>query len=423
MLIDPLIGPGWKGLPQAGVALRRSSVASMRWNVLRGDLPLPLAVIRADALTGNLRWMQQFARDHGVSLAPHGKTSMSPQLFAMQLDAGAWGITFANVTQARVGLAAGARHALIANQVLADADLDALVALRQEHAPCRLPFLVDSPAQLDLIEAWFERRGHAEPLEVLIELGLAGGRTGCRDVAQALALARRVHAGAATRLVGIECYEGLWASGDSVRDRALVDSLLGAAARLARQCDSESLFECDEVLISAGGSSVFDLVAPWLTPSLSKPVRGVLRSGCYVTHDHGSYKRFMGVMNSRLGCAHGLEAALEVWAQVQSCPQPGLAILNAGKRDVSHDLDMPQPVRWQRGGAGRCEASPPGWMINALNDQHAYLRWPLDASDQPQVGDRVALGISHPCTTFDKWRWMALVDERCDVVDAIVTHF
>lgn len=420
---DALIGPGWKGLPPLAGALRRSAVAAMGWNVLRGDLPLPLAVIDADALAGNLRWMQNFAGTHGVDIAPHGKTSMSPQLFARQLDAGAWGITFANVIQARVGLAAGARNVLIANQVFAAADLRALQALRLEHAGCRVPFVVDSLAQVELIEAWFAQCGVLEPFEVLLELGLAGGRTGCRDAAQALSVARRLRASAALRLVGIECYEGLWASGDNPRDRALVDGLLGGAVELAGRCDAEDLFECDEVLISAGGSSVFDLVAPWLRPRLSKPVRGVLRSGCYVTHDHGGYKRLLNVMNTRLPCAHGLQGALQVWAQVQSCPEPGLAILNAGKRDVSHDQEMPHPVRWQRLGERHADAAPADWTISALNDQHAYLRWPPDAMAAPQVGDRVGLGISHPCTTFDKWRWMALVDGDCNVIDAIVTCF
>ena len=98
-LVDPWIGgPGAKGYPHAAAPLRRSSIAAQHWNVLRGDLPLPAAVIRRRALQGNLQWMQQYAREQGVELAPHGKTPMSPQLFAAQLAAGAWGMTFANVT-------------------------------------------------------------------------------------------------------------------------------------------------------------------------------------------------------------------------------------------------------------------------------------------------------------------------------------
>jgi D-serine dehydratase len=422
-LLDPLIGgPGTKGYPHQAAPLRRSQIAAQRWNVLHGDMPLPLAVIQRDALAANLRWMQKFASEQGVELAPHGKTTMSPQLFAAQLAAGAWGITFANLTQARVGLVSGVRRCLIANQLAAAVDLDALVALLQEHAGARVLFLVDSQAQLDLLDAWYEGLDAiTPPLEVLVELGLAGGRTGCRSAEQALALARRLHASRATRLVGIECYEGLWATGRSDEDEALVQGLLQRVADLALACDREQLFECDEVLVSAGGSSIFDLVAPHLKPTLSKAVRGVLRSGCYVTHDHGSYRRYMAVMDTRLGCGHGLQAALQVWAMVQSVPEGGLAILTAGKRDCSYDIEMPIPASWFVRGQDRPEPAPAQWKVAAMNDQHAYLR--TGAGPAPQVGDLVGLGISHPCTTFDKWRWMAVVDERFDVVDAIVTCF
>ena len=424
-LLDPLIGgPGTKGYPHGAAPLRRSAIASMRWNVLRGDLPLPLALIQRDALQGNLRWMQRFASDHGIELAPHGKTTMSPQLFDAQLRAGAWGISFANVTQARLGLAAGVQRALIANQVSAAADLEGIVAVLREHAGARLLFLVDSLAQLESIEGWQLGRGDpAAPFEVLLELGLDHGRTGCRTHEQALALARRLRASAAVRLVGIECYEGLWASGRNAEDAALVQAVLQRVAQLAVACESEQLFEAGEVLVSAGGSAVFDLVAPLLKPALSLPVRSVLRSGCYVPHDHGSYQRYMAAMDTRLGCGHGLQAALQVWAMVQSVPEPGLAILTAGKRDLSYDLDLPLPVAWCRRGPARPDAvpAPAAWKVSALNDQHAYLRFEADAS--PQVGDLVGLGISHPCTTFDKWRWMAVVDPNYDVVDAIVTYF
>ena len=424
-LLDPLIGgPGTKGYPHAAPALRRSAIAAQRWNLLRGDLPLPAAVIRRPALHGNLQWMQQFARGQGVELAPHGKTPMSPQIFAAQLAAGAWGLTFANVTQARLGLLCGVPRCLIANQVLAAEDLAAIAALLREHAGARLLFLVDSLAQLGLIEAWWAAQAPAPAaFEVLLELGLDGGRTGCRSHAQAITLARRLHASPAVRLAGIECYEGLWARGDSEADRALAHGLMQRVQALAQQCVQEQLFDTGEVLLSAGGSAIFDLVAPGLSLCLSRPVRGVLRSGCYVTHDHGNYKRYMAAMDTRLSCAHGLNAALEVWARVQSCPEPGLALLSAGKRDVSYDIEMPIPVWWHAPGQTAPEAAPAHWKISAMNDQHAYLRFDATSARTPQVGERVGLGISHPCTTFDKWRWMAVVDDAYDVVDAIVTYF
>ena len=177
-LLDPMIGPGFKGFPHGHAPLRRSAVAQAGWNVLAGDLPLPVAVLKRDAVAHNVDWLQRQARQWGIDLAPHGKTTMSPQLFRRQLDAGAWGITFATVTQLAVGVAAGVRRALIANQVLGDADLAAIQRLMRDHAGLRVVFLVDSAAQLDLIEAWAAPREEAVPFEVLLELGLLRGVLG-----------------------------------------------------------------------------------------------------------------------------------------------------------------------------------------------------------------------------------------------------
>jgi D-serine dehydratase len=425
-LLDPLIGPGFKGFPHGHPALRRSAIAQAGWNVLAGDLPLPIAVLKRDAVAHNVDWLQRQVRHWGIDLAPHGKTTMSPQLFQRQLDAGAWGITFATVTQLAVGVATGARRALIANQVLGDADLAAIQQLLREHAGLRIAFLVDSIAQLDLIEAWSARHAGSAPFEVLLELGLPGGRTGCRTHDEALALAQRLHASTAVAFVGIECYEGLGAKGDSAVDVPYAAALMDRVEAIARECDARGLFDADEVLLSAGGSAIFDLVATRLTPALGRPVRGLLRSGCYITHDHGTYKRFVSAVESRLGCAPGsaLRPALEVWTHVQSCPEPGLALLAAGRRDLSFDIEMPIPLLRAARNAMVPRAVPASWKITGLNDQHAHLRWDAaDAGEAPQVGERVALGISHPCTTFDKWHWMPMVDEHYRVVDAAVMHF
>jgi len=419
-VLDPLLDATFKGFPHGAAPLPRSQVGAQGWNVLAGDLPLPLAVIRREALAHNVGWMQRFADAAGVRFAPHGKTTMSPQLFQRQLDAGAWGLTFATVTQMQAGLAAGARNILVANQVLDAADLAAIAALHDTHPDVRVVFLLDSEAQLALIEAVSADR----PFEVLLEVGVAGGRTGVRAHDAALALARRAHASGAVTLVGIECYEGLGNTGRSEDDGPAVGDLMDRVERLARDCDAERLFGADEVIVSAGGSGVFDLVVPRLRMSLSRPVAGLLRSGCYVTHDQGHYQRLVHAVNARLGCsdAQGLRAALEVWARVQSMPEPGLAILAVGKRDISHDLGLPLPLATCTRASGERVPAPEGWAVHKLNDQHAYLQLTPDTRGL-QVGDLVCLGISHPCTTFDKWRWMAVVDEDYAVVDAIVTCF
>lgn len=422
-LLDPTLDASSKGFPHHAPPMRRSEIGRQGWNVLRGDLPLPLAVIRRDALAGNLQWMQGFAAGHGVGLAPHGKTTMSPQLFQRQLDAGAWGLTFATVGQTRAGVIAGARRCIIANQVFRAIDLQGIADLQREHSGLRVAFLVDSIAQLQLIEAWHGGSPGAQPFEVLLEIGVEGGRTGCRSHVQALTLAQRLRASAATRLVGIECYEGLGATGKSGADTVYADALMQRVRDIARACDEQRLFETDEILLTAGGSAIFDLVAEHLKMKLSLPVQGLLRSGCYVTHDHGTYHRFMQSVAQRMGCGHGLHAAMEVWAAVQSCPEPGLAILAVGKRDISYDLELPTPIALRLQGGETITSAPPDWTLSGMNDQHAYLRGTGAEHQALRVGDLVALGISHPCTTFDKWRWMPVVDGQYNVCDAIVTCF
>jgi D-serine dehydratase len=422
-LLDPMLDASQKGFPHHSSPLRRSAIGHQGWNVLRGDLPLPLAVIRRDDLQGNLAWMQGFAREHGVSMAPHGKTTMSPQLFQRQLDAGAWGLTFATVGQLRAGLAAGATRCIIANQVFRAVDLQGIADLKRANPALTVAFLVDSLAQLELIEAWYSNTRETTALDVLLEVGVEGGRTGCRSHDQALALAVRVRAGSATRLVGIECYEGLGATGQSGPDTAYAEALMKRVRDIALACDTQQLFEADEILLTAGGSAIFDLVADQLVLKLSRPVQGLLRSGCYVTHDHGTYRRMMGAVAARMGCGHGLHAAMEVWAAVQSCPEPGLVILSVGKRDISYDLELPIPMGFVARGQREISTVPHDWKIAGMNDQHAYLRGTGEQHQALRVGDLVVLGISHPCTTFDKWRWMPVVDTDYNVCDAIVTCF
>lgn len=422
-LLDPLIDASFKGFPHGSAPLRRSQIGEQGWNVLRGDLPLPLALIRRERMQHNLAWMQNFAQSRNVALAPHGKTSMSPQLFGHQLDAGAWGLSFATVTQLRIGVAAGARRCLIANQVFADIDLQGIEDLRSDQTGLRVIFLVDSLGQLDLIETWQQMNPGAAAFEVLLEIGVAGGRTGCRQMEAALTLAERLHASTAVKLVGVECYEGLAATGDSALDEPYARRLMERVQSVAKACDAQDLFDDDEVLLSAGGSAIFDLVTRNLTVPLRRRTQGLLRSGCYVTHDQGTYKRMMSAVAARTGCGTGLQAAMEVWVRVQSCPEPGLAVLAVGKRDLSYDWEMPVALAYCCPGSQRLQSIPAGCKISKLNDQHAYLQGADLCDVNLRVGDLVCLGISHPCTTFDKWRWMPLVDEDYTVCDAIVTYF
>lgn len=416
-----------KNYPLTALAADSDAIARRGWNVLADDLPLPMATLSRSALQHNVAWMQTYAERKGVALAPHGKTTLSPQLIAMQLQAGAWGMTFATVHQAAIGVEAGARRIIIANQVVCDADWDGLDALLSRTPGLVVYFLVDSLAQLNLLERWGKRRARlqASPrvFDVLLEMGFDGGRTGCRTLEDAQNLALALHASPHVRLCGVECYEGGLATCDSAHDVNAVSALVHRVRELVAWCDAWSLLQDEVFLVTAGGSAVFDLVLPMLRGLvLQKPLLGVLRSGCYIAHDHGHYRRYLAQVQQREGLDDSLRPALLVWTAVQSVPEPGLALLNCGRRDISYDIEMPMPQLIAPRGVNQAQTTPSEWRISALNDQHAYLRFDA-AGFTPKVGDRVALGISHPCTTFDKWRWMLLVEDDYRVSGAIGTRF
>jgi D-serine dehydratase len=427
-ILGEVIDPMTKGYPLSAAALPIASIGDQGWSLLAGDLPLPLAVIRDSALAHNHVWMRDFTAATGVLLAPHGKTTMAPQIFAQQLAAGAWGMTVANVQQLGICARFGVRRVIMANQLLGALEVCTVIALQKQYEDLEFHFLVDSLAQLAAIEAAAAATPPARKLAALIELGVPGGRTGLRSHADALELARRVAASRFVALTGLECYEGLSISGDSAQDGMTVGALVQRLRELALACDREGWFSGSSVILTAGGSAAFDIVARELPIRLSKPVLTILRSGCYVTHDSGNYMRLLEGVKARSGAAwqtrQGLQPALEVWSRVQSCPEPGLAILTLGKRDASFDIEMPIPLKRFRPGAGAgTQPAPASWTIAAMNDQHAYLRFPADELDPPQVGDLIGSGISHPCTTFDKWRVLFTVDDDYRVTGAIRTFF
>lgn len=439
-LLDSLLDATCKGFPPASAPLRVRDVGTRHWRLFSGELPMPQAVLSESALAHNEAWMRDFTQSTGVLLAPHGKTTMAPQLFARQLAAGAWGMTVATAQQLAVCVGFGIRRVLMANQLLGDAEVTSVLALQAAHPDLEFHFLVDSIAQLEAIEAVAARHSQARRLSALVEIGIPSGRTGCRTHDEAMALARRIAASPAVGLGGLECYEGGLVTGDSAHDAEVVTALMQRMRDAALACDQEGCFSGPGVILSAGGSAAFDVVARELPTRLSLPVQVILRSGCYVTHDSGQYARLLEGIKERSGPAWqnrpGLRPALEVWSRVQSCPEPGLAILTMGKRDVSFDLELPivaKVVRASRiaGAAGavadasnlRPKNAPDGWRIAALNDQHGYLRFPEDAADAPRVGDLIGCGISHPCTTFDKWRVLYTVDDDYRVTGAIRTYF
>lgn len=388
----------------------------------RGEVPLPAMVAKHRAIEHNVALMAAYASRRGFVLAPHGKTTMAPKLFRRQLAAGAIGITVANVSQAGVAFAAGAPFVLIANEVVGEPDarvITSLLAVSGRELCC----CVDSPDGVLRLDAALGRAGFLGALPVLLELGATGRRAGARTEQIALAVAAAVRASAHLRLIGVEGFEGALASDRSPKSLAVIDAFLEQLRTLAvRLAGSGSFSGPGPIVVSAGGSKYFDRVAEKLGPGADyagHEVRLVVRSGCYLTHDHGVYAN-----NSPLAGTGGpdeLWPALELWAEVLSRPEPDLAIVGLGKRDTSFDLGLPIPLA--RVTAEGTEREPyTAAHLRALDDQHGYLV--LDpGAPALGVGDRLAFGLSHPCTAFDRWRSVLLVDEDDVVIDEIETFF
>ncbi|HET9140196.1 amino acid deaminase [Actinophytocola sp.] len=410
-------------MPSAVSGLTIAEAAGRKLNLFRDGFFGPVLVLDGPALEHNLATMAKWCAARGVALAPHGKTTMAPQLFARQLDHGAWGITAATASQLRVYRAFGVRRIVLANQLVDPAALHWLAAELAADPDLEFCCWVDSERGVALMDAALRAAGAQRPVEVLVELGAPGGRAGARDLPAATAVARAAAASPRLRLVGTSGYEGILTGGRTPDALATVTGYLGRLRELTATLARDGLFDqVDRVIVSAGGSAYFDLVADALTAPWrdGPPVLPVLRSGCYLTHDDGSYRTVSPLgAHPRIADVPPLRPALRVWAQVSSRPEPGLALLTAGKRDLPYDVDLPEPQLIR---SGTSVAPLAGCRVTALNDQHAYLA--VGPGADPRVGDWVGLGVSHPCTAFDKWPLIPLVGSDGETVTELIrTYF
>jgi D-serine deaminase-like pyridoxal phosphate-dependent protein len=411
----------FKALPPDTEGLTVSELAAQRRNLFTGGFTTPVLALSAEAVEHNLALLQSYSQRHGLAFAPHGKTSMSPQLFARQVEHGAWGITVAVPHQARVCRAHGIRRILLANEVVDAAALRWLAAELDADPEFRFVCYADSVRGVELMDAALTAAGASRPLDVVVELGAGeGARTGARTEAECAAVADAIAAAPALRLVGVAGYEGEVPEADGERVRAWLRRLVALAAGFDAAGRFSGLPADGEIVVSAGGSAWFDAVADVFAeiPELSRPVLKLLRSGAYISHDDGHYRHLTPF--NRVPEEGTLRPAFRLWAQVVSRPSARQAFLNAGKRDAAYDLDLPaaQVVRDARTGEIR---SADGIEISGLSDQHGWVNTAPGAD--LEVGDWVGMGLSHPCTAFDKWQLIPLTEADGTVTDYIRTLF
>ncbi|MCF2125967.1 amino acid deaminase [Strepomyces sp. STD 3.1] len=410
----------FKGLPPDADGLTVAELAGQRRNLFTDGFATPVLALSAERLEHNLALMETYAARHGLAFAPHGKTSMAPQLFHRQIEHGAWGISLAVPHQVRVARAFGVGRIFLANELVDAAALRWIAAELDADPDFRFVCYVDSVRGVELMDAALTDAGATRPVDVVVELAAGeGARTGARTEADCAAVADAVAGTRTLRLAGVAGYEGEVPDADPERVHAWLRRLVALAADFD-QAGRFGAGGLDEIVLSAGGSAWFDAVADVFAevPGLSLPVLKLLRSGAYVSHDDGHYREVTPF--NRVPAEGALEPAFRLWTQVVSRPSPEQAFANAGKRDAAYDLDLPfaQVVRPADGGP---ERPATGITVTGLSDQHAWLRTAPEA--ELAVGDWLGLGLSHPCTSFDKWQLIPVAEADGTVVEYIRTFF
>ncbi|WP_189968613.1 amino acid deaminase [Streptomyces violascens] len=408
----------FKGLPPDADGLTVAQLAAQRRDLFTGGFSTPVLTLSAESLEHNLALLETYAERHGLAFAPHGKTTMAPQLFARQIERGAWGITLAMPHQVRVARAFGTERIFLANELVDAPALRWIAAELSRDPSFRFICYVDSVRGVELMDEAL--RGSARPVDVVVELAAGdGARTGVRTEAECAEVADAVGRVGTLRLVGVAGYEGEVPRADPARVRAYLERIVS----LAVDFDKAGRFSglgLDEIVVSAGGSAWFDSVAETFAalPELSLPVLKLLRSGAYVSHDSGHYRKLTPF--NRVPSEGALQPAFRLWAQVVSRPSPEQAFVNAGKRDAAYDLDLPvaEVVRDAVTGVVRPAS---GISVTGLSDQHGWLR--TEEGVPLSVGDWVGMGLSHPCTVFDKWELIPVVEGDGAVSDYIRTYF
>jgi D-serine deaminase-like pyridoxal phosphate-dependent protein len=422
-LDDELVDWRYKGFPALPEGTRVSDFVADRPSLFDAGFSWPVMALRSSAIDNNIGVLARWCASSGISLAPHGKTTMAPALFARQIAAGAWAMTAATPWQVRAYRAFGVPRVLLANEVADPVFVGWLVS---QLADPEFEFLcyVDSVAGVRCLgEASAAAAAvmppvpsvAARPIPVLLELGVPAGRTGARTDAEARAVAEAVGRFPSLSLVGVAGYEGPLGHGRDSGTLTAVRAYVTRLHDLLQVLDDAGLLDARarEYVLTCGGSGHIDVVSSVLsrTADCARPVRPVLRSGSYITHDNGLYAQTSSL-------AAELRPAIEVWCQVWSRPEPGLVLLGAGRRDVPFDAGLPVPLV-RRTSSG--ELTPLGGRVTRLNDQHAFLA--LEESAALEVGDLVCLGISHPCTAHDKWQLLPLIDDERRVIDCVRSYF
>jgi D-serine deaminase-like pyridoxal phosphate-dependent protein len=332
-------------------------------------------MIDAQTVRRNILRLAEYAFEHGIGVRPHTKTHKSLRVAAMQLDAGAIGLTAAKVGEAET-MASGCSDILIAFPALDEARRNRIAKLARDKS---IYVAVDSPEAVD----WLAKAAQAEQttIGILVDLDVGLGRTGVATPEDALELAQLCDRTPGVRLDGIMIYPGHIWDPPNEQQRALSE----VSAKVRRTIDLWSHDGLAARIVSGGSTPT--MFQSHLVPELTE-----IRPGTYVFND----------MNTVRGGYCELEdCAARVVSTVVSMAVAGQVVVDAGTKTLSSDRCVSIPDS----GYGHV-VDFPNAVITKLSEEHAQIDISACAA-KPHVGERLTIIPNHicPCINLQDRVW------------------
>jgi len=328
----------------------------------KSALDTPALLVDLDILASNIGRISDVCRANGVSWRPHIKGQKVIEIAKMQMAAGAIGVTCAKLGEAEVMAAAGIKDILVANQIAGSVKIERLMELLPA---ADVKVAVDDDDNIAQLGAAAAARGMT--LGVLIEIDTGMKRAGLLPGDAGVAMARKITKTKGLRFKGVMSWEG-----HTVR---IADQ---AEKKAAVQRAVESLVDTAEAIRAAGIPVDIVSCGGTGTYAMSASIKGVteIQAGGGVFSDI--------VYRSQYNVDHPY--ALTVLATVNSRPTPQRIICDCGKKSMSSDAAMPEPI------------GIPNVASMRLSAEHAILE--LSApNDSITVGDTVEFVVGYSDTT------------------------
>ncbi|WP_374384034.1 DSD1 family PLP-dependent enzyme [Dongia sp.] len=340
----------------------------------------PALIVDLDAFEANLRTMADYAAKAGMRLRPHAKTHKCAEIAKRQMALGAVGVCCQKVGEAAALVAGGVTDVLVSNEVIHPGKLACLMSLTGR---ARIGICVDSDLGLDrLIAAAAEA---VAPVDVYVELEVGGHRCGVTDIADGLALARRIADSNRLRFGGIHAYRG---SAQHLRTaderKAAIDEAAARAAEFAAGLARDGI---EVPVVTGAGTGTF-------TNEASSGVYNEIQPGSYVFMDRDYADNVADPAAPRFH--HSLFVLTSVMSR-----RDAFAVIDAGLK--AHSIDSGFPI----------VADRPDLTFSEPSDEHGIIK----GAALPQLGETLRLIPGHCDPTVNLYDWIVAVrgDKVADV--------